>query len=41
MVQKAEYDRSNDEVSGVKENYLIFLVEEARFAGLNPVKNVR
>jgi len=41
MVHKAEYDRPNDEVKGVKGNYLIFLEEEPRFASHNPVKNVR
>lgn len=41
MVHKAENSRLNDEVKDVKENYLIFLEAEPRFASRNPLKNVR
>lgn len=40
MLREVEYSRAND---GVKEvdDYFIFIEEKPRFAGLDPLKNVR
>jgi hypothetical protein len=41
MFHKVEHFWLNDEVRAVEGNYSIFLEEKPRFAGLNPLKNVR